>query len=179
VGQPLLFANVEPVAQAIEAQPAGVRVVIVDLTRASAVDASAARTLADCGAALAGGGRTLLVVRPAGGAAQLVAFEDSLAFERLDNAIGHGMQTLQHKDAAAPPPALETAAQQATRLLLPQLGPIAPVLVMRAERDGGGTDRFYRTLAAHLPTAAARHAFLDATGHSEIDLTTEPPGEPR
>jgi MFS superfamily sulfate permease-like transporter len=168
IGQPLLFANVEPVVQAIEAQASGVRCVVIDLTRASAVDASAARALADCRLAMSGSGQTLLIVRPASEAAGAVAFDACPVFDRVGDAIRHALEALQAAPVAAmdPPPAptTETECERATRLLLPHVGPIASVLAKRAERQSTSLDDFYRLLAEQLPSTQAGAAFLDAAG---------------
>lgn len=177
IGQPLLFANVEPVVQAIEAQSSGVRCVVIDLTRASAVDASAARALADCGLAMRGSAQALLVVRPASEAASAVAFDGCAVFDHLGDAIRHGLKVLQAAPAPAPAietlhaPHTETERERATRLLLPHVGPIASVLARRAERQSTSLDHFYRLLAEQLPNAQAGAAFLDAAGRPPTPIT--------
>jgi sulfate permease, SulP family len=168
IGQPLLFANVEPVVQAIEAQELPVRCVVIDLTRASAVDASAARALADCGQTMSGGAQMLLIVRPASAAASAVAFDACPVFDRLGDAIRHGVEALQAAPDAAPDSAhaaaTETECERATRLLLPYVGPIASVLVARAQRQSTSLDDCYRLLAQQLPNEQDGVAFLDAAG---------------
>jgi MFS superfamily sulfate permease-like transporter len=173
IGQPLMFANVEPVVQAIEAQASGVRCVVIDLTRASAVDASAARALADCGLAMRGSAQALLIVRPASEAASAVAFDGCAVFDHLGDAIRHGVEALQAAPAIELPhaPHTETERERATRLLLPHVGPIASVLATRAERQSTSLDHFYRLLAEQLPNARAGVAFLDAAGRPPTPIT--------
>jgi sulfate permease, SulP family len=175
IGQPLLFANVEPVVQTVEAQARDARFVIVDLARASAVDASAARTLADCRLALHAAGKELLIVRPAARAARRALFDRCPTFDRLADAIGHGMAALQ-----SPPPAAEgvtaaddeTQTQRAARPMLPHVGPIAPILAVQAERESTRLDHVYRLLSQQLPSPQACRAFLDAAGQPAASLTT-------
>ncbi len=102
VGQPLLFANIEPVVQAVEAQDAAARVVIVDLTQASAIDTSAARALRDCRTTLDADGRTLLLVRPAARAARPCVLEGLPVFDHVADAIRHGLETLHAATPVSP-----------------------------------------------------------------------------
>jgi sulfate permease, SulP family len=193
VGQPLLFANVEAVVQALEAQPVSMRRVIVDLTRANAVDHSAARTLAQCGAAWAADGRALIVVRGVRARDDdWPPFDGCTLFDRLDDALTHAFDRALHKPShtssqlapaaratpiAMPPradAAGEPAAERATRLLLPLLGPIAPLLVRRAERGGASDEQRRQRLALHLPEGAQRQAFLRAMTNQDINLQGPP-----
>lgn len=178
VGQPLHFANVEPVVQAVEAQAPPVRFVVVDLTRASAVDASAARSLAGCQKALAGARRTLLIVHAAGRAAAPAGFDGCLVFDSVGDAVAHATRALAARAhaTAATAETSESETERATRLLLPHVGPIAPILVARAARAcGSGSDALYRQLSSHVPTPDACRAFLRAAGHPEL----APAGAPR
>jgi sulfate permease, SulP family len=102
VGQPLLFANIEPVVQAVEAKDAAARVMIVDLTQASAIDTSAARALRDCRATLDADGRILLLVRPAARAARPSVLEGLPVFDHVADAIRHGLETLHAATPVSP-----------------------------------------------------------------------------
>ena len=182
VGQPLLFATVESLVQAVEAHRQTARFVVLDLTHVSAVDASAARALASCAASMAALGQALVIVRSSHtshGAAALCAIEGCALFDRVDDALKHcaaGPLT----DRAAPDERRETPAwsepetltdeARATQLLLPHVGPIARILVKQAQARSTDCEQLYRLLAQHLPDPRSSRAFLSAAG-----LGDEPP----
>jgi sulfate permease, SulP family len=62
VAQPLFFATAEVVIKKIECLDSHMRVIILDLTYMGAIDATASRTLAHCGATLRSRGQQLLIV---------------------------------------------------------------------------------------------------------------------
>jgi MFS superfamily sulfate permease-like transporter len=170
VGQPLLFANVEMVVSVIDAQAASARCVVVDLSRASTIDASAARTVAHCAASWEREQVVVRLVLPTRAASP--AFEGCSTFDRLDDALRAALATpVDSPVAEEPAPRLlpglplddaTSPEQRATQLLLPLVGPIAPLLVERAQRDGPSTEQLRERLAAHLSDAQARQRFLSA-----------------
>jgi sulfate permease, SulP family len=173
VGQPLLFATVESVVQAIEAHRQTARFVVLDLTHVSALDASAARTLAGCASAMAALDQALVIVRSPRGPAALRAIDGCDHFDGVDDALKHCMARLQQQrachdelqpwpvDTGAMPPTEEA---RATQLLLPYVGPIARVLVKQACAQSTDSQQLYGLLAQHLPHPQSSQAFLDAAG---------------
>jgi sulfate permease, SulP family len=173
VGQPLLFATVESVVQAIEAHRQTARFVVLDLTHVSALDASAARTLASCASAMAALDQALLIVRSPRGPNALHAIYGCEHFDGVDDALKHCVAGLQRQRAchdelrprrvdAGRMPSDEQAL--ATQLLLPYVGPIARVLVKQACAQSTDRQQLYGLLAQHLPHPQSSQAFLDAAG---------------
>ncbi len=192
VGQPLLFATVESVVQAIEAHRQTARFVVLDLSYVSALDASAARTLAACASAMAAAGDQALVIAQAPrGQAALRPIDGCDHFNGLDDALKHCVDQLQRQLAghdALPPlqsfqpmqPAQPlqldacgapiTEAARATRLLLPYMGPIARVLVKQACAQSTNSQQLYGLLAQHLSNPQTSQAFLNAAGFGHEPL---------
>lgn len=179
VGQPLLFATVESVVQAIEARRQTARFVVLDLTHVSALDASAARTLAGCASAMAALDQALVIVQSARGAAALRAIDGCAHFDSVDDALKHCVAGLQQQRAchgASQPLPVEnggmvpTEEARATQLLLPYVGPIARVLVKQACARSTDSQQLYGLLAQHLSNPQASQAFLDAAGFGDEPL---------
>jgi sulfate permease, SulP family len=179
VGQPLLFATVESVVQAIEAHRQTARFVVLDLTHVSALDASAARTLAGCASAMAVLDQTLVIVQSPRGPAPLRAIDGCDPFDAVDDALKHCVAGLRQQrachdelqprqvDAGGTPPTEEA---RATQLLLPYVGPIARVLVKQACAQSTDSQQLYGLLAQHLSNPQSSQAFLDAAGFGDEPL---------
>jgi sulfate permease, SulP family len=176
VGQPLLFATVESVVQAMEAHRQTARFVVLDLTHVSALDASAARTLAACASAMAAGNQALVIVQPSGAPTPLRLIDGCQHFHGLDDALKHCAAQLQRQlvgnDSLPPLPALPldaccttpTEEARATQLLLPYVGPIARVLVKQACAQSTNSRQLYGLLAQNLSNPQTSQAFLNAAG---------------
>jgi sulfate permease, SulP family len=189
VGQPLLFATVESVVQAIDAHretvrqtvrqtvqqtvQQTVRFVVLDLSHVTALDASAARTLAACAVAMTAENQTLLIVRPSREPAALRAIDGCDHFDSVADALRRCVAVLQQPlegcDPMPPlPPDVDgtppNEAARATRLLAQYVGPIARVLVQQACAHSSNRQQLYGLLAQHLPNRQSSQAFLDAAG---------------
>jgi serine/threonine-protein kinase len=81
-----------------------------------------------------------------------IASQSATAGQLNGAAYGTGSQRLLTPDDVS----------RATRLLMAQMGPIAPVLAKRAAKPGATREQFIAALASYLKDDAARSRFLDA-----------------
>jgi sulfate permease, SulP family len=101
IGQPLLFATVESAVQVIEGADAHAEVIVLDLTLAGTVDASALRTLARSGEALAASGRRLVLVGSALARPLDRLREDYAVFDTLSEALAHSASLMRQSSASS------------------------------------------------------------------------------
>lgn len=152
VGQPLIFATIEPALDAIHAVPAGVPIVIVDLSNATMIDASALKALERCASTLATTNRRLALVRPSATAGWELPATDCDVFDTLDGALRDALiparqaasgrrvpswlQDVTPASGARPrvlSPAHGTEAlDRVEQALRGAVGPLAPLLIRRA-----------------------------------------------
>ncbi len=130
---------------------------VVDLRRVGGPDATAARSLSRCAAALQAAGRHRVVVRPAQAASIDHALRGCPVFDDLDAALEHCVQAAAHGAPSVPRPSGPPAGAAA----LPQqaevegelgwfVGPIAPVHVRRAASRSRNVRDMLRHLAVDL-----------------------------